>query len=94
MLSNNKKLRKVILISIFVFIPVLVYSDLFTPFHYCHKPFKPFSFTSEWQIKQYKNDVQQYKNCIIDFANEQLDAARKHLEARAVKISGRNGNLL
>jgi len=66
---------------------VLVFSansalaDNFTPSHYCSKPYKPFEFTSQWEVDSFLSDVESYKSCIEDFVEEQQDAIRKHQSA-------------
>ena len=66
---------------------VLVFSansalaDSYTPSHYCSKPYKPFEFTSQWEVDSFLSDVENYKSCIEDFVEEQQDAIRKHQSA-------------
>jgi hypothetical protein len=57
-------------------------ADRYVPSHSCMKPTKPYEFTDQWQVNNYKNDVQRYKNCIIDFINEQNDAVNNHIDAK------------
>ncbi len=67
------------------------YADMFEPSHGCYpptKPFKPYSFNSQWEIdsyndsiRRYNNEVEDYKNCISSFIDEQNDATRKHQNA-------------
>jgi len=54
---------------------------MFTPSHSCSKPYKPYKFNSEWDIRQFQDDVEDYKQCISDFVEEQDDAVRKHQNA-------------
>jgi hypothetical protein len=56
-------------------------ADMFTPSHSCSKPYKPYKFNSEWEIRQFQDDVEDYKQCISDFVEEQDDAVRKHQNA-------------
>lgn len=56
-------------------------ADMFTPSHSCRKPYKPYEFNSEWEVTQFKNDVQRYKTCISDFAEEQNTNAKRHQDA-------------
>ena len=56
-------------------------ADMFSPSHYCRKPIKPYEFTDEWQITQFKNEVERYKDCISAFVDEQNGAAKKHQDA-------------
>lgn len=58
-----------------------VHADMFTPSHSCSKPYKPYKFNSEWDIRQFQDDVEDYKQCISDFVEEQEDAVRKHQNA-------------
>ena len=57
------------------------HADIISPSHLCRKPIKPYEFTDEWHITQFKNDVDRYKRCISDFVDEQNDDARKHQDA-------------
>lgn len=52
-----------------------------TPVHYCSKPYKPYKFTSEWEVSSFKRDVETYKRCIEDFVEEQNEAIRRHRSA-------------
>lgn len=54
---------------------------MFTPSHSCSKPYKPYQFDSDWELRQFQDDVEDYKRCISDFVEEQEDAVRKHQEA-------------
>jgi hypothetical protein len=56
-------------------------ADMFPPSSSCHKPYKPYKFTSEYQVRQFESDVQQYKRCISDFVDEQKEEAQNHSEA-------------
>ena len=56
-------------------------ADIISPSHYCRKPIKPYEFTDEWQITQFKNEVDRYKSCISDFIDEQNAEADKHRDA-------------
>ena len=57
------------------------HADMISPSHSCRKPIKPYEFTDEWQITQFKNEVERYKRCISDFVEEQNDDARRHQDA-------------
>lgn len=79
------------LFLIIILLSASLISDTFTPSHYCSKPskpYKPYSFSSQWELDNYKNDmesfyndVETYKSCIKDFVEEQNDAVRKHNNA-------------
>lgn len=48
--------------------------------HDCRKPYKPYKFTSDFELDQFKSEVKQYKQCIEDYVQDQEDAIRKHRE--------------
>ena len=78
-MKSNKKL---ILISLLILICASsVLADMFSPSHYCSKPYKPYEFTEQWQVDSFNYDVERYSECIQDFVEEQNDAVRKHQEA-------------
>lgn len=60
---------------------VPAHSDTFTPSHSCSKPYKPYQFDSEWELENFKDDVEDYKDCVSDFVDEQNEAIRKHKNA-------------
>jgi hypothetical protein len=57
------------------------YADMFFPSHSCSKPYKPYQFNNEWELENFKNEVEQYKQCITEFVEEQDEAIRKHKNA-------------
>jgi hypothetical protein len=57
------------------------FADMFSPSHSCYKPSKPYQFNSEWEVSNFKSEVENYRNCINDFVDEQNDAIRKHKNA-------------
>lgn len=63
-----------------------ILADMFTPSAYCSKPYKPYEFTSQYEIDSFNNDVDSYKYCIQNFVDEQNSAARKHEEAAQAAI--------
>lgn len=65
----------------FALISYSVYADNYSPSHSCRKPIKPYKFTSDWEVEQFKNDVARYKKCISDFVDEQNDAVENHKRA-------------
>lgn len=66
---------------LFIALSTSAQADMISPSHYCSKPIKLYEFTDEWQITQFKNEVERYKDCISDFVDEQNEAARKHQDA-------------
>lgn len=56
-------------------------ADMFTPSHSCSKPFKPYSFSSEFERDRFIQDVEDYRDCLNDFIEEQLEEAESHQEA-------------
>ncbi len=76
----NQKLSVFLLVCIFV-ASSAVFADMFTPSHSCSKPYKPYKFNNEWELRNFKNEVENYKQCINDFVEEENDAVRKHRNA-------------
>jgi|GEM_PF-667534 len=56
-------------------------ADMFTPSHSCHKPYRPYQFTSEYEVSNYNSEVDSYKRCIEEFVDEQKDASNHHRDA-------------
>lgn len=65
-------------------------ADMFSPSHGCRKPYKPYKFTNEWEIDNFKNEVDDYKQCINDFVEEQNDAIQNHKDAAEEAIDDWN----
>lgn len=63
-----------------------VYADIFSPSHSCSKPYKPYEFTSQYQLDSFNDEVAAYKRCITSFIDEQNDAVRTHQDAAEVAI--------
>ena len=75
---NNKS----IIISLFILLCSLpVLADMFSPSPSCSKPYKPYEFSSQYELDSFNDDVQGYKRCIQDFVDEQNDAVTKHQQA-------------
>jgi len=47
----------------------------------CSKPFKPFQFNSQWEVENFKSEVERYKRCISEFVEEQYEAINRHQQA-------------
>ena len=58
-----------------------VLADIFTPSSSCSKPYKPYEFSSQYELDNFNNGVQRYKRCIQDFVDEQNEAVKKHQQA-------------
>lgn len=58
-----------------------VLADTFQPSHGCRKPYKPLSFTSQFDIDMFVNDVERYKECLIEFIEDQDESIKKHQSA-------------
>jgi hypothetical protein len=72
-----------------VFVSVLVPSvkaDRRTPSHSCSKPYKPYRFTDQSELRRFQGDVDQYKACIEEFVDEQETAIRNHRRAASDAI--------
>lgn len=80
---------KNILVLFIIFISLN--ADMFEPNHNCYKPskpFKPYSFNSQWELDNYKNqinifktEVQTYQSCINRFISQQEDEIQNHQNA-------------
>ena len=87
-------------ILIFFIVLEFSYADMFTPSHFCSKPvkpYKPYSFSSQWEIDNYNNqidsfydDVERYKSCIQDFVDEQNNQSNNHINAAQEAIDDWN----
>ncbi len=85
-----KSLKTVIIIlglCLSVSVPAFVNCCILPPAHNCRKPHKPFSFSSQWEVDMYNDDVIKYKKCIMDFVNEQYQAVNQHKRAANAAIS-------
>lgn len=70
---------------------------MFEPSHSCYKPtkpYKPYSFSSQWDVDNYNNEldtfadeVDIYKRCINDFVDEQNTAINTHKNAAESAIN-------
>ena len=56
-------------------------ADRVPPSDYCSKPYKPYQFNSDFEIQNFKMEVERYKSCIDDFVEEQDRAIRNHQRA-------------
>ena len=63
------------------FTPLIAFADDGQPDHDSMKPYKPYSFSSQWEIENFRNEVEEYKRCIAEFVEEQQDAIRNHTQA-------------
>ena len=75
----NKRSMLVSFCVCFFSLPVL--ADMFAPSHSCSKPYKPYEFTSQYEVDSFNDDVERYKQCIQYFIEEQNDAVTNHQQA-------------
>ncbi len=76
--------------ALLIYINVLN-ADVFQPSHSCYtptKPFKPYSFNSQWEVDsynssigRYNNEVEDYRTCINDFIDDQKQGISNHKNA-------------
>jgi len=81
---------KLVFTFVFLFLNIAL-ADMFSASHGCYsptKPYKPYSFNSQWEvdsynnsIRRYNNEVSDYKNCINDFIEEQNRGIKNHQTA-------------
>jgi hypothetical protein len=81
-----KNLAAVVLLACCAGASLPVAADLFSLSHSCVKPYKPWQFNSEWELENFRSEVESYKRCINNFVDEQSDATRKHQDAAAQAI--------
>ena len=65
-------------------------ADIITPCHSCSKPYKPYEFSSQYEIDNFRNEVEAYKRCLNDFIDEQNEAIRMHQNAAQEAIDDWN----
>jgi hypothetical protein len=75
------KIWSPLVLVLVAFTASLVSSDTFTPSHSCSKPFKPYRFTSQWELDNFNDEVRRFRSCIEDFVEEQEEAIKKHRSA-------------
>jgi hypothetical protein len=71
----------IVVLLFIAFVVSFVKADTFSPSHSCRKPFKPYSFTSKWELENFNDDVRRFRSCIEAFVEEQEDAIKKHRSA-------------
>ncbi len=72
---------KKLLLATLAFACISAHADMFKPSPSCSKPYKPYQFTSEWQVSSFKQEVEAYGKCIDRFVTEQRDEAKTHADA-------------
>lgn len=65
--------------SLVLVLPDAAFADDWTPRDHCVKPVNPF--TSEFQVRTYKDDVEEHEQCIDGFVRNQKAAVEAHREA-------------
>lgn len=65
---------------------VCTFADSYEPSHSCSKPYKPYTFSDQWQVDSFKDDVERYKRCIKNFVEEQKNAVEVHQRAANTAI--------
>jgi hypothetical protein len=78
---NNNISKPVLVICVFLslVLPTLSlfsYSYSYVQPHSCYKPYKPYSFTDQYEVDRYNNEVQIYKDCINEFVDEKQNEIR------------------
>lgn len=74
-------MKRIIIAALLSALAPAVNADMFQPSHSCTKPYKPYQFTSQWEVDSFNSSVRLYKQCINDFIEEQNDAIRTHQNA-------------
>lgn len=76
-----KLIKSAIIGCIILFLNSGAHADIIAPSPYCSKPYKPYKFNSEWELKSYMDSVERYQRCISDFIEEQNQQIKNHQEA-------------
>ena len=50
------------------------------PSHNCLRPVRPFEFSSQREMNQFRKDVEAYMNCLKQFVEDQKEAIRRYQE--------------
>ncbi len=66
---------------IYLVIGLVTLADSYTPSYSCSKPYKPYEFNDEWEIKQFESEVEDYRRCIEDFIEEEKEDIKRHQNA-------------
>ncbi len=64
-----------------IFFSTTINADMFSPSHSCSKPYKPYKFTSQYEIDSFNDEVETFKQCINDFIEEMNDDSKRHQDA-------------
>jgi predicted HicB family RNase H-like nuclease len=49
--------------------------------HSCSEPYKPYQFTTQYEVDPYNDETEEFRTCIEDYIEEQNDAVRDHQRA-------------
>jgi len=49
--------------------------------HSCSEPYKPYQFTTQYEVDAYNDETEEFRTCIEDYIEEQNDAVRDHQRA-------------
>jgi hypothetical protein len=49
--------------------------------HSCSEPYKPYQFTTQYEVDTYNDETEEFRTCIEDYIEEQNDAVRDHQRA-------------
>ena len=49
--------------------------------HSCSEPYKPYQFTTQYEVDTYNDETEDFRTCIEDYIEEQNDAVRDHQRA-------------
>ena len=79
-------MKRTLLVTTLLLTTAVAQADMFPPSASCHKPYKPYEFTSQYEVDSFKSDVDRYKRCISDFVSSQNDAVEVHQAAASAAI--------
>lgn len=69
------KILVVVMTVFWMTLAATVWANMFTTSHSCSKTCKQYEFNDQYELDNFRSDVEFYKQCIEDFVEEQNDAA-------------------
>lgn len=78
---SNTHQKHIFFLMVLIFGAEPALADMFQPSHSCREPYKPLSFTSQFEIDMFVNEVERYKECLVEFIEDQDESIKKHQSA-------------
>jgi hypothetical protein len=65
-----------VIIMVNLFLPAKAGNIMIYPSPSCYKPSKPYTFSSEWEVENYKDKYNQYIDCMQSYIDDAYDDIR------------------